>query len=116
MVTYPHTVKQWFNAVGAVAQPAPLTFGNAPKNFIKGPGRDAWNLSLFKDFQFNERAGVQLKVESFNTWNHTQFTGVNTGVLNGTTGTGAGAYNGTEGAVTSVADPRVFQLGAKAYF
>ena len=115
-ITYPHTVTQWFNAVGAVQQPAPLVFGNAPKNFIKGPGRDAWNLSLFKDFRFNERAGVQFKAESFNTWNHTQFTGVNTGVLNGTLGTGAGAYNSTEGAVNGVADPRVFQLGAKGYF
>jgi hypothetical protein len=54
--------------------------------------------------------------ESFNTWNHTQFTGVNTGVLNGTLGTGSNAYNSTAGAINGVADPRVFQLGAKAYF
>jgi hypothetical protein len=125
-ITYPHTVAQWFNATGAVQQPAPLVFGNAPKNFIKGPGRDNWNLSLFKDFRFNERAGVQFKAESFNTWNHTQFTGVNTGVLSGSLGTaactptttanGTCAYNSTAGAINGVADPRVFQLGAKAYF
>ena len=110
-LTYPHTVTQWFNPAGAVAQPAILTFGNAPKAFGKGPGRDAWNLSLFKDFHFNERTGVQFKVESFNTWNHTQFTGVNTAVLNN-----SGGFNGTAGAVNAVADPRIFQLGAKAYF
>jgi hypothetical protein len=115
-ITYPHTAKQWFNPVGAFAQPAPLTFGNSPKNIVKGPGRDNWNLSLFKDFHFTEKTGVQFKAESFNTWNHTQFTGVNNGVLNGADGTGANAYNSTAGAINAVADPRVFQLGAKAYF
>ena len=110
-ITYPHTATQWFNPAGAVAQPAPLAFGNAPKAFVKGPGRDAWNLSLFKDFHFNERTGVQFKVETFNTWNHTQFTGVNNGVLNN-----SGGFNPTAGAINAVADPRIFQLGAKAYF
>ena len=115
-IKYPHTAAHWFDAVGAVAQPAPLTWGNAPKAIGVGPGRDNWNTSLFKDFRFTEKSGVQLKFESFNTWNHTQFTGVNTGVLNGTPGTGANAYNGTQGAINGVADPRVFQLGAKGYF
>jgi hypothetical protein len=115
-VTYPHTVKQWFNPVGAFAQPAPLVWGNAPKAAVKGPGRDNWNLSLFKDFHFTEKTGIQFKAESFNTWNHTQFTGVNTGVLNGTLGTGSNAYNSTAGAINAIADPHVFQLGAKAYF
>jgi len=123
-ITYPHTVKQWFSPVGAYAQPQPLTFGNAPKNKIVGPGRDNWNISLFKDFHFTEGSGIQFKVESFNTWNHTQFTGVNTGALTGnlpgnTSACVTGqtcAYNSTAGAVTSIADPRVFQLGAKAYF
>ena len=115
-VSYPHTAAQWFNPAGAFAQPAPLTWGDAPKNSVKGPGRDNWNLSLFKDFHFREKSGIQFKAETFNTFNHTQFTGVNTGVLNGTPGTGASAYNSTAGAITAVADPRVFQLGAKIYF
>jgi hypothetical protein len=115
-ISYPHTAKQWFNPVGAFGQPAALTWGDAPKNVVKGPGRNNWNLSLFKDFHFTEKSGVQLKAESFNSWNHTQFTGVNTGVLNGTLGIGANAYNSTAGAINATADPRVFQLGAKAYF
>ena len=115
-VSYPHSVKQWFSGVGAFAQPAPLAWGNSHRSSVKGPGRDAWNISLFKDFHFTEGTGVQFKAETFNTWNHTQFTGVNTGVLNGQLGTGANAYNGTQGAVTGIADPRVFQFGAKAYF
>jgi hypothetical protein len=119
---YPHTFKNWFYPVGAFQQPQPLMWGDAAKNSLKGPGRDAWNLSLFKDFHLTERAGVQFRAESFNTWNHTQATGVNTGVLNGTLGTGIDAYNTNNaglvnsGNINAVADPRVFQLGAKAYF
>ena len=115
-VKYPHTRQQWFDGSGVFSQPAPLTWGNSKRSSVKGPGRDNWNISLFKDFQFSERTGIQLKVESFNTWNHSQITGVNTGVLNGTLGTGPGAYNATQGSATGFADPRVFQLGAKAYF
>jgi hypothetical protein len=115
-VSYPHTVQHWFSGVGAFAQPAPLAWGNSHRSSVKGPGRDAWNISLFKDFHFTEGSGVQFKAESFNTFNHTQFTGVDTGVLSGQLGTGAGAYNGTAGAINGVADPRVFQFGAKAYF
>lgn len=115
-VKYPHNRKQWFDGSGAFSQPAPLTWGNAKRSSVKGPGRDNWNVSLFKDFHFGERAGIQLKVESFNTWNHSQITGVDSGVLNGTLGTGPGAYNPTQGAVNGFADPRVFQLGGKAYF
>ena len=80
---------------------------------MKGPGRDNWNLSLYKDFHFNERAGFQFRAESFNTWNHTQFTGVNTSVL---TGSAANPYNSSAGQINATADPRVFQFGGKLYF
>jgi len=68
---------------------------------IRGPGRDNWGVSLFKDFSFKENLGMQLRFASFNTFNHTQWNGSNT-----TLGSGAGA-------ITSAFDPRVFQLGAK---
>jgi hypothetical protein len=111
-VTYPHTFSQWFSP-NAFAQPAPLTWGNAPKSIVKGPGRDNWNLSLYKDFHIKESAGVQFRAETFNTWNHTQFTGVNTGIL---TGNSSNPYNSTAGQINAIADPRVFQLGARIYF
>jgi hypothetical protein len=111
-----HSRQQWFNGVGAFAQPAPLTYGNAGKNSVQGPGRDSWSISVFKDFHFTERTGIQFKADAFNAWNHTQITGVNTGVLTGALGTGANAYNSNEGTTSGAADPRVYQLGAKAYF
>jgi hypothetical protein len=80
-------------------------FGNLGHNALRGPGRDNWNLAMFKTFAFGERLHAELRAESFNTWNHTQFNGVNTGI------------GGSEaGRITSAFDPRVFQLGAKVIF
>jgi hypothetical protein len=111
-VTYPHTYKQWFSP-SAFAQPAPLTWGSASKNSVKGPGRDNWNLSLYKDFHIHESVGFQFRAETFNTWNHTQFTGVNNSVL---TGNSSNPYNASAGTVNATGDPRVFQLGGRIYF
>jgi hypothetical protein len=105
-VSYPHSVQQWFST-SAFAAPAVGAFGDARHNSLRGPGRDNWNLSLFKSFVINEARGsrFELRVESFNTWNHTEFNQVSNGL---------GSSN--FGQVTSAFDPRVFQLGAKLYF
>ncbi len=47
----------------------------------------------------------ELRAESFNVWNHTEFDQVSNGL---------GSSN--FGQVTSAFDPRVFQFGAKIYF
>jgi 3D (Asp-Asp-Asp) domain-containing protein len=100
----PQTWAQWFDP-SVFSKPAPLAFGTARRNSVKGPGRDNWNIDLFKKFQFTERTSLEFRAESFNTWNHTQYTSVNT------------SFNqGSFGKVTGVADPRVFQLGAKLQF
>jgi len=102
-ISYPQTLTEWFNPAAFTA-PAAGVFGNEAKGALRGPGRDNWDVSLFKDFAFNERAGLQLRFESFNTFNHTQWNGLNTSF-----GSGAGA-------ITSAFDPRVLQLGAKIHF
>jgi hypothetical protein len=109
---YPHSRTQWFDPT-VFSQPAPLQWGNAPRNVGKGIGRDNWNLSLFKDFRFTEHSGFQFRAESFNTWNHTQFNAINTSVL---TGNSATPYNASAGQLTNTYDPRVFQFGGKLYF
>lgn len=111
-VTYQHTFQHWF-APQAFSEPGILQFGNANKSEVKGPGRDSWSISLFKDFHFTERSGFQFRAAAFNAFNHTQFTGANGSVL---TGNGPTSYTGTAGQITSTAEPREFQLGAKAYF
>lgn len=110
-ISYPKTFNNWFSP-GSFGNPAPLTLGNASRNIVKGPGRDNWNLSLYKTFKFTERAGLQFRADSFNVWNHTQFTGVDTSLGDRNADP---AKNGF-GKVNAIADPRTFQLGAKIFF
>jgi hypothetical protein len=105
-VTYPGTTAQWFST-SVFSTPAVGAWGNLPANSVRGPGRHNWNVSIFKRFVFSESRGsaFELRVETFNTWNHTQFNQVST------------TFSASNfGQVTSVQDPRVFQLGAKLYF
>lgn len=96
----------------AAFSPAALgTFGNAGRSFARLPGRNQTNLALSKNFYFGEARFVQLRVESFNVFNHTQFTGINT-VLPPIGGVG----NSLFGRPTSTRLPREFQFGAKFYF
>ncbi len=114
-ITYPQSVAQWFStssfAYNTSACATTLCgFGDAPKNAITGPGRTNFDISLFKDFSgikwWNpEGATVQLRVETFNTFNHTQFQSINT------------TYGSSQfGNITSAYDPRVIQLGLKLLF
>ncbi len=79
---------------------------------MRGPGRQNWNLSLFKNFVISESRGsaFQFRADAFNVFNHTQFRGD----MNGGISTNVQASN--FGQVTSAFDPRVFQLGAKLMF
>jgi hypothetical protein len=105
-LTTPHLVNEWFSP-SAFSAPAIGAWGTIPHNDLRGPGRDNWNLSLFKRFNLWESRGsyLELRLETFNTWNHTQFNQVSTGL---------GSSN--FGAVTSAFDPRILQLGGKVYF
>ena len=105
-VSYPHTVGQWFDTTAFTA-PAVGAFGTLGHNALRGPGRDNWNMSLFKSFLFSEARGSRLefRAESFNTWNHTQFHDVSTNL-------GDSKF----GQVTSAFEPRIFQLGMKIVF
>ena len=111
-ITYPKTAAEWFNPA-AFAAPALGTYGDLGHDAVRGPGRDDWNLSLFKSFVISEARGsrFELRAESFNTWNHTQFKG---DFNNGGISTNVGSSN--FGAVTAAFDPREFQLGAKLIF
>jgi hypothetical protein len=75
----PHTKQQWITG-SAFAPPAVGDWGTLGHNAIDGPGRDNWNLSLFKNFVFSEARGSQfeLRLETFNTFNHPQISGMPT--------------------------------------
>jgi hypothetical protein len=62
-------------------------------------------MAMFKAFQFHERGRFEFRVETFNTFNHTQFTGPSTSVTASNFGQISGTYN-----------PRTFQFGGKLMF
>jgi hypothetical protein len=95
---------QYFDT-SVFSTPAPGTWGNLSHNALRGPGRDNWNLSLFKTFAFGETAGLQLRLETFNTFNHTQFQNVDVGL-------GDSRF----GQFTSAYPARIVQLAGKVYF
>ena len=62
----------------ALAAPANGTYGNLPRAFARLFGRNQTNLTLTKNIYFDAERNVrlQLRAESYNVFNHTQFTGV----------------------------------------
>jgi outer membrane receptor protein involved in Fe transport len=51
--------------------------GNAGRNSIQQPGINNWDIGVFKNFRVRDRYNVQFRLETFNTWNHTQFGSAN---------------------------------------
>jgi hypothetical protein len=114
-VKYPKTQSHWFDK-SAFATPLPPWptangsgpgYGTAGKDSVVGPGLFNWNLSLFKIIPLTpgEGTNLELRFESFNTFNHTNFTSVD---LN--------SGDGNFGAVTADYAPRVLELGGKITF
>jgi hypothetical protein len=99
---------------------ANLGFGNTGKDAVVGPGRVNFTTSLYKSFAVTERAHFELRFESFNTFNHGEANGINSGYnpQNATGGLFSTVFNSgdTFGQVTSAWDARVLELGGKFVF
>jgi hypothetical protein len=111
--SYPKRQLAWFNTGAYSAPTAPWAggpnegFGTAGKDSVVGPGLFNWNLSLFKDFNLTSGEGprFQLRFESYNTFNHTEWNNIDTGFT-----------DGNFGQITSTYDPRTWQFGGKFLF
>ena len=64
----------WFNPA-AFANPAPGTFGNAPRNLLRNPGEQQWDIALFKNFNLGGTRRAQFRAEFFNFPNHPNWGG-----------------------------------------
>jgi len=49
-------------------------------NYLNGPGVGNWDISIEKIFPIKERVRLQLRLDAFNAFNHTNFTGYNAGL------------------------------------
>jgi hypothetical protein len=84
------------------------TPGDASRRSFYGPGMFNSDIALLRNFHFTESKALQFRLESFNTFNHTQFFG-------------PAAVNGNIdsplfGQVVKAASPRLMQLAVKFTF
>jgi len=83
-----------------------LGFGSMGKDAIVGAGRTNFSTAVYKTFAFGEAAHLELRADTFNTFNHTQFNGLGD---SNPSDPGFGFVNGAQ-------DPRTFELGGKFVF
>jgi hypothetical protein len=109
----------WFDPT-AFINPAPYTYGNAPRAIsnVRTPGAFLLDASLFKNFQITERAKLQFRAEAFNMPNW-----VNLMLPSGTSATGFSPQPGTGlnsnsslGRITTSRDGRNLQFALKFMF
>jgi hypothetical protein len=90
------------------------SFGNAGVNILRGPGVNNWDLAVAKRFPlWSEQRFIQFRTEFFNSWNHTQFSGLDTSARFDTTGK---QVNPTFGSFTAARAPRIIQFSARIMF
>jgi hypothetical protein len=101
---------QYFNP-NAFIQPLANTYGNAPRNFLQGPGQAETDFSVSKKFLFTERINLQFRAELFNIFNRTNFNNPNPVVFTSATSVLPSA---TAGVITSTSTTsRQVQFGLK---
>jgi hypothetical protein len=107
------TFAQFFNT--AMFQRTPSGgFGNAGIGLLYGPGINNWDIAMSKRLPIrSESRFVLLRVESYNTPNHTQFSSLNTAATFNPAGQ---QTNSLFGSFSAARDPRVIQLGVKVVF
>ena len=89
----------------AYVQTQGLTFGDSGRNSLNIPFRTDFDMSVYKVFKPMEKLDTQFRLEGFNVFNHTQWSGVNNSI-------GSDYFLFPNGAHTA----RVLQLGLKLIF
>jgi hypothetical protein len=98
------TIAEYMNTA-AFSQPALGQLGTEGRDSFRGPGTTNIDLSLFKNIRLKEALQLQLRLESFNAINHTQWT------------TFDNYYSDpTFGVVNGVRPARINQIGVKIVF
>ena len=80
-------------------------FGNSRRRFFHGPGLNNFDMALLKNVKFTESKLLELRLETFNTFNHSQFMNPD------------GEINSSQfGMVTGSRQGRILQLGGRFTF
>ena len=114
----PNTVGSGFGPFQAInpnvfAPPAVGTLGDTSKTLIRGPGIEDWDISMVKGVPIHERAQLQLRVEMYNAFNHTQFSALNQAAQFNAAGA---QTNAQFGQYTTARNPRIMQWALRLRF
>jgi hypothetical protein len=103
------TDNQWFNtAAFQTAAPFTLPTDSVSEPNCRGPGMVNFNTSLIRNIVYRERYRLQLRFETYNTFNHPllQASGTNTTIVN----------SPQFGQIVTGGNPRNLQFGARFLF
>lgn len=102
----PRNGRAYFNT--SLFSIGPGSSGTSPRRFFYGPGMDNWDMALLKVTHLTESKVLELRVETFNTFNNAQFFGP--------TSVNANISSASFGQVVSAMPSRVMQVAAKLSF
>ncbi len=118
-------IAEWFNPAAFAENPLPSaangfaqSFGNVPRNSLRGPAFEDTDISLFKDILSEHRVHGQFQAEAFNAWNHTNLANPSAAANSGTFGeiTATSSSTGTVNTPSQVGTQRVWQFVGKIIF
>jgi hypothetical protein len=98
-------IHEWFNTAAFVENPTG-TDGNAPRNFLDGPGYKIVDLGLFRNFGVGGRRQLQVRAEATNAFN----------LVNLSDPTSNNIRSSTFGQIRSARAMRQIQLGVRLQF
>ncbi|HKV62361.1 MAG TPA: carboxypeptidase regulatory-like domain-containing protein [Candidatus Acidoferrum sp.] len=99
-----------------VANPSLRTYGTAGRAVLRGPGRTNIDMTLAKTTSITERLKLEIRVDAFNLFNHTEFGNPSTNITSSKFG--RVTTTGDPGNAVVAVDPkeRVLQLAARFTF
>jgi carboxypeptidase family protein/TonB-dependent receptor-like protein len=88
--------------------------GNAPRNAVRRPGFNNWDVAVFKNFGLGGARAFQFRLEVFNVLNHTQFTDIDRNARFDATGLQINPNFGTVNGVAAASrPPRIIQMALR---
>ena len=105
---------KWFNTAAFKRPGMYPELGNAGRTLYRGPGINSWDISLVKNIPvFREDHYFQFRMEMYNAFNHTQWSGVDNTARFDAAGN---QVNAQFGQVTSARGARVIQMSLRLSF
>jgi hypothetical protein len=115
----PHTYGEWYNISAyacygtgrnCIPYSGQTNIGTSPPGTARGPGFWRTDLGLFKNLKLSERFAAQVRLETFNTFNHTN------PIAPGTGGSSNSMTSTVFDEVLLARDPRLIQIALKLNF